>query len=524
MWNSYVGNVQKSTFLKVKMKRENCDRVTLWGLITVLTIACSGCAQYRARKHLEGVAKGWCETIRASQVIPVYPLTEDLLPGDVFMVQTTIESQVTLYRAKGFLSLDDHRTRLGNLNFSKLYFDGYWKDSFGNTPHEPPDRPNPNVPVTMPRGVPPAAVMPPAAAPPAPLPPAPAPPVPVPPVPAPPAPAPAPVITPTFAPAPRAAFPTYTIAAKSGFGLSLAIPVKGVPVGLNYLRTDQVKGSVTISDARTYAADQLELYRALLKWARQDDVRSMLSRAVETDRPIFMRVVSRVYLTGGVIVSLIRSDAEGAGLEVGKAPKVSLVNPSGNLDANYTNVLAALDKEANAVTALKDAGGAIKFVGASESSVTLAESFDRLLAIGYLAFDVPIYGGGDLGMPIPTFERLNGRIKTPPTRVGALTIEQSRFKVNEAALEALANSNPSKAMNVISSVLNQLKTREFAEARKAFRRAKTAKDKPDAQEKFAELLAAFKEAAMDYVTLAGSQGVRYAQYDEVFARAWVKAK
>jgi len=77
---------------------------TVW-LSTLLFGALSfsvGCASYNARKQLEGVAKNWCETIRASQVIPVYPLTEDLTPGDVFLVQRPIATEAKAYSAGAF--------------------------------------------------------------------------------------------------------------------------------------------------------------------------------------------------------------------------------------------------------------------------------------------------------------------------------------------------------------------------------------------------------------------------------------
>jgi len=61
--------------------------------VSAVFLAAAGCATHDARKHLEGVAKGWCETIRASQIIPVYPLTQDLTVGDVFLVQTLIFKQ-----------------------------------------------------------------------------------------------------------------------------------------------------------------------------------------------------------------------------------------------------------------------------------------------------------------------------------------------------------------------------------------------------------------------------------------------
>ena len=66
----------------------------------------SGCAtQKMSGDQLARVAKDWSLSIRASQVIPVYPLTEDLLPGDIFLVQTPIEEEVKAYLAKGFLPL-----------------------------------------------------------------------------------------------------------------------------------------------------------------------------------------------------------------------------------------------------------------------------------------------------------------------------------------------------------------------------------------------------------------------------------
>ena len=41
-------------------------------------------------------------TIRGSQVIPVYPLTEDLQPGDIFLVQVPIDQQQKLYEEERF--------------------------------------------------------------------------------------------------------------------------------------------------------------------------------------------------------------------------------------------------------------------------------------------------------------------------------------------------------------------------------------------------------------------------------------
>jgi hypothetical protein len=451
-------------------------------VLAVLSIllATSGCSDYLARKRLEGVAKGWCETIRASQVIPVYPLTEDLVPGDVFLVQTPIGSQAKLYEKKGFLALDDHRTRLTNIDYKQIYFDGYWKDDFGETPHDRVKLPNPgplngttNPPITD-------------------------------------------------APAPRAAFPTYSFHAKSGSGLSLAIPIQGVPVGLNFLHSDNADGSVTIADSHTYGADEGQLYQLLKDWMARDDVRQILGGTIhKTNHPIFVRVVSRVYLTGAVVVSLNRSGSTSAGAKVGAAPNVNLTDNNGNINQNYQNILNSLDGQANALSAVTQVGGAIKFASASDSSVALAESFDRPLVIGYLGFDVPVYPGGDIGAPIPTFEHLNRRIaEPPPVRVGPLTADQTRFRANEAALDALAKKDPASAMKVMQYVLDHLTEPEFDDARKVLKDAQPAEGAAPDQRKFNNLLKKYKSAAVDFVTVDNTQGSRYQKYDQVFSAAY----
>ena len=77
-------------------------RVATLGVLVVLILFAS-CATTLRNKQLEEVAKDWALVIRASQVIPIYPLSEDLQPGDVLLVSTPIEEQVALYKEKGFL-------------------------------------------------------------------------------------------------------------------------------------------------------------------------------------------------------------------------------------------------------------------------------------------------------------------------------------------------------------------------------------------------------------------------------------
>lgn len=93
--------------------------------LCVLPLVIFGCTGALRNQQLEKVAKDWALVIRASQVIPVYPLTEDLQPGDVLLVSTPIEDQVRTYREKGFLALDQHLVRLYSSDFTKFYNSRY---------------------------------------------------------------------------------------------------------------------------------------------------------------------------------------------------------------------------------------------------------------------------------------------------------------------------------------------------------------------------------------------------------------
>ena len=88
------------------------SRSWVMGLGLFTTLGFMGCAGPSKREQLESVAKDWCMTIRASQVIPVYPLTEDLRPGDVFVVEVPVQKQAEIYEKKGFLPLDRIAVRL----------------------------------------------------------------------------------------------------------------------------------------------------------------------------------------------------------------------------------------------------------------------------------------------------------------------------------------------------------------------------------------------------------------------------
>jgi len=348
-----------------------------------------GCARSKREQQLHRVSKDWCETIRASQVIPVYPLTEDIRPGDVFLVRTPIAQQSKEWKDRGFLPLDDHRVRLGapragatgegtTIDYSRLYFSGYWRDVFHSS--EGNARPVLSDPGRLQDGG----------------------------------------ANPnsqrqryTTANAPRAAFPSYEFEVRTSEGLGASFPIKGIPVGLSFMQTDRANVSVSIVDAYTYAAEAGQLYELLRSWVEgTPGVRSHLADAFDqSGRPVFLRVVSRVYLAGAIAVTMTSAQAGGFQGQAGFSAPLSAPTGSATTLESTKQVLEELDKRANAPSsgeaALPSMGGAVRFTWATNRSVSLNEAFPTPLVVGYLGFDVPVFEDGRLGFPLPTWGVLN---------------------------------------------------------------------------------------------------------------------
>ena len=335
------------------------------GLLAAALMA-SGVAGFASKqRQLEHVARDWCMVIRASQVIPVYPLTEDLEPGDLLLVRTSIEDQVAQYEAEGFLPLDHRITRLNvQKTYKHLYGAGY---GLSEDSHPPRNWQQLDEHAMHNWGV-----------------------------------------------APRAAFPSYSFTVHNGAGLNLAVPVSGVPVALGLLGASSATGSISISDVHTYAVDDFHLRPLVDEWAERNAGYLRNFRAVE-GRTNYLRVVSRVYLTGGVDVA-ISADKSFGGTASGGAPKSVdvLATTQADAAANYVNALAAINKT------VSDAlpGGTVKVASASSRSVSLVEKFPRPLVIGYLAFDYAIDETGMLQLPVPTRAVLEHENIHPATKWG----------------------------------------------------------------------------------------------------------
>jgi hypothetical protein len=362
------------------------------GFAVALVFLTAGCARQRRDVALKQVAKDWCMTIRASQVIPVYPLTEDLQPGDVFLVQSPVDRQHREYEERGFLSLDNHLARLDPGGYGDFYDHSF--DGDRETMELPGDWLDAGTDGTA------------------------------------------------WAAAPDAAFPTYRFSVRGGGGFNLALPVQGVPVGLSLLGSGAAEGTITIAGASTYGVDHMSLYREVREWADGSEVRSFLSqfggrqeeiesgflsaltalwsrgdRESKPQKPNYLRVITRVYLTGRLDVSLQSSEAMAAGLEAGAPRPINVPaartgeDPGAVTAKEYADHLKELNSMLEATAGRGAPGGAVQITSASAGSISLRETFERPLVIGYLGFDMRIGPDGGLGPPVPTHAVLQGTLQ-----------------------------------------------------------------------------------------------------------------
>jgi hypothetical protein len=362
------------------------SKQTPFTILVILVIAwiCVGCAS--AEKQVQRAAKDWCMTIRGSQVIPVYPLTEDIQPGDVFLVQVPVEQQQQLYNENGYLSLDNLIARINPNGYDNFYSHSFLNTDSTNVLPRDWIRPNGVGLYSGTNGI----------------------------------------NTRSWAAAPRAAFPSYSFTVQNGSGLSLAVPVSGVPVGLSLLASDAASGTIQIEDARTLGVDTISLYEQLESWAVTNAVfLKNFGSSAGQKKTNYVRVVTRVYATGQMMVSLKDASNRSGGLDVGVPKPVNLLTPELPATAtntpesalkNYTNAWSALADMVKGAGALTNAagqilpGGSLRLAAASARTVSLDETFDPPIIFGYLAFDCTISPDGSLSSPIPTQAVLDSKL------------------------------------------------------------------------------------------------------------------
>jgi hypothetical protein len=390
--------------------------VTALGAIAALSTGCTS-----RQQELEAVAKDWCLTIRASQIMPVYPLREDVQPGDCFLVSVPVDQQQKVWEAKGFLPLDQQFLRVRPSGYAAFY-----QQSFPVT--------NEQVPLRW---------LTPAAADKAPL--------------------------HQWQSAPASAFPTYSFQVKKGGGFNLALPIEGVPVGLSLLGASEATGAVVISDARTYGVDMATLMadveRALDTVAKEGGPTNRQFLAQFYDRgepvtatskgrvgtPVYLRIISRVFLAGSMDVSIQNAESQAAGASAGNFKPVDLLDAKAgdakDLDERrktYELGRELIAKKLTEVAAGAMPGGSLQFQSASARSISLKETFARPLVIGYLALDCRIEAGGRLSPAIPTLQVLGGQVP-PAVTFSPLQDSMNGWRAVRMTVPTSPSSPPSAA-------------------------------------------------------------------------------
>lgn len=294
---------------------------------------------YETKKQLGSINKDWDLIIRASHIYPVYPLSQDVLPGDIYLVQDTIDDTQS-WSQPGYLPLDHLVARLYPAGYLAFYTNA-WPGITNSRPYEwLKDNSWSNAPV--------------------------------------------------------AGFPSYSFSVSQGGGTSVALPIQGIPVGLSLMEAKQASGFVTLADAHTYGIDEISLRKQVHDFVKtnQTSLRYIIPEG-DTNQ-YFLQIVSRVYTVGQVSVSMFNDSAGGGSLWGGSPKDVSIpvLNPSSTNAAattasNYSNMVNAVNSTvpaASNVTSILP-GGSLKFSMVSSRSVSMTESFPKPVVIGYIGFN-----------------------------------------------------------------------------------------------------------------------------------------
>jgi len=385
------GKDQQTIAAEVRWRREGRRAGSLagwpcaglaWIFLLALLLVPTGCGSFKKERQLERVARDWCMTIRASQVIPIYPLSEDVTPGDIFLVETPAARQAKDYNHRGYLPLDHLVGRIHSTAYPDFYLGAFGIGTASNTPHhwQFPD-----------------ALQ--------------------------------------WSNAPLAGFPTYTVEVKRSGGINAAFPISSVPVGLTLLGASHATATVALQQAHTYGLDTASLQADFTEWQKTNRDLILPYAQYATESPRFLRLVSRVYVLRQVNVTLTDDRSASASASGGVPKPVDLLDPAkADLAANYSSAVATLEK---LVAGLSESlpGGTLKLAAASSRSVSMNETFARPVVIGYIAQDYPILANGSLGPPVSTLEVLEGRLN--PTARAILDERAQAGLLAEAAIATL---------------------------------------------------------------------------------------
>lgn len=227
------------------------------GIVTgTLILSClltASCGLMTPKNSLERVAKDWSMTVRASQVMPIFPLDEDLRPGDVYISHNDITAEIETWESKGFLPLVN---RYDRIPINKSEYDTLYANGFSETGGA------------------------------------------------------------SFYRAPGTAFPSYTFSVDKRGSLGLALPLNSVPVALAAGGAQGATGSAVFKGASNQGLNDKEMGRIIGRWAATNR-NHLGAIAARNPGPTVLRVISRIYSIEGATVSLTFEETSGAEARAG---------------------------------------------------------------------------------------------------------------------------------------------------------------------------------------------------------------
>jgi len=329
-----------------------------WTGVFILVCA-AGCMSSSKSEQFTDFAKDWSKAIRAQQVIPIYPLVENLQVGDVFLVDRPIENEAEQYDAEGYLPL------------------GRFISSISDT-------------------------------------------------------------LPSKDPWPKAAFATFSFDLRRGGSVGAGIPVQGVPVSFSLLGAESATATVSLKDATVYHLPDDKLEGAVNQWSeKMRSTLAMYRPAYERNadgtfqmRYSYVRIITGVFRIKKATVVLNDATSLGGKGRVGIAENLGLITAGATPPADATSLTETINKALAPASqpAAKDAsngttnngapttseaappaaGVEFSAYGVTSSGLSLDETFDTPLAVGYVAIDYPIGYEGKLGShPTETRQRLS---------------------------------------------------------------------------------------------------------------------
>jgi len=279
--------------------------------------------------------------IRASHVYPIYPLSQDVQPGDVFFVSTAIED-LSAWDQPGYLPLDHLVARIYPTNYSNFYSNSWMITN-----------PLPKLWLTNNE----------------------------------------------WSNAPAAGFPSYSFSVQQGGGANVSLPIQGIPVGLSLMEAKAASGYVTLTDAHTYGIDEMSLREQVWNFITNHENELAYMIKDKDTNYYYLQVVTRVYTVGQVSVSMFNDNGFGASLWGGSpknvtTPSLTLptTNAVSNAAINLSNMVVAVNNSVPAATNVSNVlpGGTLKFSMVSSRSVSMDEAFPKPLVIGYNGFSFSI--------------------------------------------------------------------------------------------------------------------------------------